>query len=62
MLSSLPGAAVTSVKIKGVIMNHYDRRRKRGCSIPYFEFEMLRVKIHQGEKHKLTINVKGLKQ
>jgi len=63
MLSSLPGAAVTAVKVKGA--NHefttIDGVKEDALSV-ILNLKMLRVKIHQGDKHRLTLNIKGSKE
>ncbi|HRY60315.1 MAG TPA: DNA-directed RNA polymerase subunit alpha [Patescibacteria group bacterium] len=62
MLSSLIGASVSSVKIEGVAheFSTISGVKEDVLSI-ILNLKMLRVKIHQGDKHKLTLNVKGSK-
>ena len=63
MLSSLPGSAVTAVKVRGV--NHEFTTIpgvKEDALSVILNLKMLRVRIHQGDKHRLTLNVKGSKE
>ena len=62
MLSSLIGASVSSVKITGVAheFSTINGVKEDVLSI-ILNLKMLRVKIHQGDKHKLTLNIKGNK-
>lgn len=63
MLSSLPGASVTAIKIKGVSHEFTAIPGiKEDALQVVLNFKMLRVRIHQGEKHTLTLNVKGAKK
>ena len=41
LLSSLPGAAVTSIQIDGVLHEFSTFRRRRGCYGNYLEFKRL---------------------
>jgi len=60
LLSSLPGAAVTSVKIEGVPHEFSALPGvKEDVVAILLNLKMIRVKIHRGDKHKLTLNVKG---
>ncbi len=63
LLSSLPGAAVTSVKIEGASHEFSSISGvKEDVVNILLNLKMLRVKIHKGEKHTLSLNVKGSKK
>jgi DNA-directed RNA polymerase subunit alpha len=63
MLSSLPGAAVTAIKVKGATHEFTALPGvKEDVLQMVLNFKMLRVKTHQGDKHTLTLNVKGAKK
>jgi DNA-directed RNA polymerase subunit alpha len=63
MLSSLPGAAVTSIKIKGVTHEFTSLPGVKEDALQMIlNFKMLRVRVHQGDKHTLTLSVKGAKE
>jgi DNA-directed RNA polymerase subunit alpha len=60
MLSSLKGAAVTSVKIKGVSHEFSTVPGiKEDVLSVILNMKMIRVKIHQGDQHKMILNIKG---
>lgn len=63
MLSSLPGAAVTAVKIKGVPheFSTIGGVKEDALNI-ILNLKMLRLKVHQGDKHTLILSVKGKKE
>jgi len=62
MLSSLPGAAVTSIKVKGAAHEFTALPGVKEDALQMIlNFKMLRVKVHQGDKHILILNVKGAK-
>lgn len=63
MLSSMPGAAVTAVKIKGV---DHEFSAMEGVQEDVVDiilnFKKLRLKVHTDEPVRLTINAKGKKE
>uniref|UniRef100_A0A7C4QXQ4 DNA-directed RNA polymerase subunit alpha n=1 Tax=candidate division CPR3 bacterium TaxID=2268181 RepID=A0A7C4QXQ4_UNCC3 len=63
MLSSLPGAAITSIKIKGVSheFSTIPGVKEDTLSI-ILNIKQIRLKIHQGDKHTLKLSVKGAKE
>ena len=63
MLSSLPGAAVTAIKIKGVPheFSVIPGVKEDALNI-VLNFKQLRLKVHQGDKHTLNLSVKGSKK
>lgn len=63
MLSSLPGAAVTSIKIKGASHEFATIPGvKEDVLAIVLNLKQLRVAIHQGDRHTLTLKVKGSKE
>ncbi|MDD5732098.1 MAG: DNA-directed RNA polymerase subunit alpha, partial [Patescibacteria group bacterium] len=63
MLSSLPGAAITAIKIKGATHEFTALPGvKEDVLQMVLNFKMLRVKVHQGDKHSLILTVKGAKK
>ena len=62
LLSSLPGAAITSVKVDGA-PHEFSAipGAKEDMVAILLNLKMVRVLIHRGDKHKLTLSVKGSK-